>query len=1043
MNKILTVCAFAGYAYAQGPVSVEAFDEQMNNPSQMTLRLKLTNNTNQALNDVSVRYYLPLDKSQKLSVTPYYMEGATTSIDTIGDFLAVNVNVPKLAPGIFPNNGGISIGMNYSNYSSFGKTAHYSYPNSGSFISTNSMPVYVNGTKISGEAPVSEAVVDDNVKLRFVGLQPEATKSVSAWVELENYGSAEIALNDLLLKWSREDSANVGIISLASGKKLRICQSSTLECPSSDANIVISDLKFGLSGEFELLNQNQKIDYVAWGKKGSLNPSASYLKTEQNTGYGMQVSYKTGNFFRYAENVGWSLYQAAEINKSAEALPDPIPFGIDDGMSLSSDENGSVKLSWVPVKGAKAYNVSIYDSDDKLVYEKETETSFVNVKLESGEYHWNVASVNANGLVETTLGNRTLYLANLHELDSYWSEGWILGVEPIGARKDTKMLVTAWGNLAEAKGWNRVHSLEEEMTDEESWRCWAVGVNMLNRYFGGSLTQDEIKMHAFRAGQPANLSHHFDFMLGSMGGGDEKLDDAAFNYAFNTVPQIHAGAPTFSVVKEALLNGSPLFVSIRNSTGSQHVMIIDGYGVVNSDLGVGSQKIFSRGDVLYHFLNLDNNASSYWIKSNSFDFVNYRVVEKPTFVRNRDYRVANDADDDGIVDYDEQVRFSFANGLGLNKDHFDSDNDGVTDYQEFLLSSKAYNPCGVEDVLTSEDLKNFNACYDELHAAFDVDGDNRENYMDPDSDNGGERDGDEIRNGRNPFDKNDDQPTYDPSIVFDLPDDVTIYSIDEMRVNDRTICYDGEGYCKIASESGRTDFSVNVGVQSVVGDIYSKGTVWLRTRSVVNGDIHLYVPSGTEHGVRGAGIYVDYKGTTTLHDFNEWTFKPWRPEIDFTSLGELEGELVVTAGQQKTLSAGDSYARVKVESGATLNIGSGRMIAGTIQLDAGSVINFTNPGEETQLYTRGRVLWRTKIANEDQELVARGFKLVQTGDKDTFIEGDWAGTIFAPKSDLVMGQTKKIMYGRFLGKGVTMHQNSLIYRVDFDPIDPYSTVVMK
>ena len=71
-----------------------------------------------------------------------------------------------------------------------------------------------------------------------------------------------------------------------------------------------------------------------------------------------------------------------------------------------------------------------------------------------------------------------------------------------------------------------------------------------------------------------------------------------------------------------------------------------------------------------------------------------------------------------------------------------------------------------------------------------------------------------------------------------------------------------------------------------------------------------------------------------------------------------------------------------------------------------------------------------------EELVARGFKLIQNSDKEVNIEGDWAGTIHAARSSLVMGQTKKIMYGRFLAKLVTMHQESRIYRVDFAPINP-------
>ncbi len=58
IHKIIMASAMFGCAYAQNIVSVEAFDEQGNNPSQLTLRLKLTNNTSSTLNDVHAKYFL-------------------------------------------------------------------------------------------------------------------------------------------------------------------------------------------------------------------------------------------------------------------------------------------------------------------------------------------------------------------------------------------------------------------------------------------------------------------------------------------------------------------------------------------------------------------------------------------------------------------------------------------------------------------------------------------------------------------------------------------------------------------------------------------------------------------------------------------------------------------------------------------------------------------------------------------------------------------------------------------------------------------------
>ena len=48
-------------------------------------------------------------------------------------------------------------------------------------------------------------------------------------------------------------------------------------------------------------------------------------------------------------------------------------------------------------------------------------------------------------------------------------------------------------------------------------------------------------------------------------------------------------------------------------------------------------------------------------------------------------------------------------------------------------------------------------------------------------------------------------------------------------------------------------------------------------------------------------------------------------------------------------------------------------------------------------------------------------------------EGMWAGTIFAPNADLILGQSNKSLYGRFLGKNVTVHQYAQVYSIPFAP----------
>lgn len=71
--------------------------------------------------------------------------------------------------------------------------------------------------------------------------------------------------------------------------------------------------------------------------------------------------------------------------------------------------------------------------------------------------------------------------------------------------------------------------------------------------------------------------------------------------------------------------------------------------------------------------------------------------------------------------------------------------------------------------------------------------------------------------------------------------------------------------------------------------------------------------------------------------------------------------------------------------------------------------------------------------NSDLERVAKGFLLIQHGGETMTVEGSWAGTIFAPNADLVLGQSSKKLYGRFLGRDVTVLQYATVHHVAFEP----------
>ena len=104
-----------------------------------------------------------------------------------------------------------------------------------------------------------------------------------------------------------------------------------------------------------------------------------------------------------------------------------------------------------------------------------------------------------------------------------------------------------------------------------------------------------------------------------------------------------------------------------------------------------------------------------------------------------------------------------------------------------------------------------------------------------------------------------------------------------------------------------------------------------------------------------------------------------------------------------------------------------------IQLESGSKVQFINPGKKTVIHLNGSTIWRSRTLNEDLEEVARGFMLIQHSNETMTVEGMWAGTIFAPNADLILGQSSKTLYGKFIGRNIAVHQYSNVYNVNFEP----------
>lgn len=210
---------------------------------------------------------------------------------------------------------------------------------------------------------------------------------------------------------------------------------------------------------------------------------------------------------------------------------------------------------------------------------------------------------------------------------------------------------------------------------------------------------------------------------------------------------------------------------------------------------------------------------------------------------------------------------------------------------------------------------------------------------------------------------------------------------------------------------------------------YSKGKVWLGN-SASSGTIRYF--GAPEH------IYTTQmqEGASGRREVNEdarlWPFAI--PEIS-PKENFSRDEIIVKSGEEFTLFGTKSLHSLKVEAGGKLYLGEGEFVVDNLQLDSKSEITFINPGYKTILHVNNRISWNGDAQSDALgSTIASGFKLYYYGTETFFVYGLWRGTIIAPNAMVVLGQNqRKVLYGQFLAKQLTVHQYSTIWFIPFNP----------
>lgn len=728
-------------------------------------------------------------------------------------------------------------------------------------------------------------------------------------------------------------------------------------------------------------------------------------------------------------------------NSLALGVASSSPMGLIDSSEVYLFPNQAVPFAWLPIPGAAKYRLSIYNlADSSLVHSEITERTSSNIRLGKGDYLWNVeATSDMFSYQEWHIEDSKRISIDTFYVDSSLIHPIVdLHVSPLAARKDSPMLDLKWGELLDSMEWDSPHdtsayidpvdnqlkfrdSRHSNPDNSEGWRCWAVATTMINHYYKGNLTQDEIVFHEKASFRKDSTLHAFTH--GGSGGGGAPLNWAL---ALDTSDLVHgqSNLPSNQLV-EALQHESPVAIA-----EIQHFMVVDACSQYEHD---------GKLDTLCRFLNTDNNGSSVWMNWAShsrrldwgFSYVKEGVSPIPrmadTLIIDPETGTWRDSDGDGILDYDEIYRFH------TYPDKKDSDNDGIEDKVE-IWSYTRLEPYNYTDGVKRENFA-------------DIDNDKIRAEKDLNSDNDELPDGSEDINHNGIVDEGERSPYYNEDRYRDffVPDYLGMYALNQLAINDGAKCYEGvdtllANYCNVAAAGNLSEnHTVNIGVRAVVGNVLSRGNFFLRSYSRID---TLYLTERVDdkeyEDLEKTKVKIcriqDSAVRKAKRSYNDSLWKSqWPILLPIDTFETSSKSMVVKAGDSLILNNMISYKMVRVESQGVLIVDPGEYWIGELQLHSGSRLLFTQPGKSSILHINGNVHWHPTLINTDYSTLARGFKLIHHGSINMFIETLFAGTIVAPKSNVMLGQSTKVFYGSVLAKNITLHQHSNFYHIPYKP----------
>lgn len=496
----------------------------------------------------------------------------------------------------------------------------------------------------------------------------------SPFVELKNEGGSTASLDGLRLVNERNQSVQFGGSDEigAGGVFLR--------------SLAGADFLDGKSGFVELRNgDGDVLDRVAWGDEFvdavNLGAGAVGRPLPEGASIGRPPGANTPK-----NRLEWAVFYDGATPGAANPDVDKMVLLPANGARFMA---GSVPLNWYPVPGAMEYRLRVFESNDPgtaVVDETVAAPGLSTGALAPGEYYWNVQAIGSDAGSGPVSADHTFAVVDSLVSAPAGVQEKLLDVDLIAAHKDTSMLLLESFIPFGEHAWDVSHPGLDMDDPADRFNAFPAAVAMINGYFGGGMSQDRI---AFEARKDRYEGPQGDLSSGFV----PTLPDAygMLSFVFGGVSQICASNSDllWDFVTEAIDEDAPLIgftggnplpdlpagpgpYIASEGIPPEHLVVVTGYGTAPGLGGADPVKVVAVNDALL--------AAPYAVAFGQGDFTCFWKPAPVAIGAFDEPEVSSDRDGDGVVDFDETMRFH------TDPDHPDTDRDGLNDKQDIRES---------------------------------------------------------------------------------------------------------------------------------------------------------------------------------------------------------------------------------------------------------------------------------------------------------------------------------------------------------------------